>query len=36
MQTRAAVAWKAGEPLTVETIAIEDPKAASAPTQRKQ
>ncbi len=27
MQTRAAVAWKAGEPLTVETIDIEGPKA---------
>src|SRR6478752_9595350 len=27
MQTRAAVAWKAGEPLTVETIEIEGPKA---------
>src|SRR5215471_15781779 len=26
MQTRAAVAWKAGEPLTVETIEIEGPK----------
>src|SRR5690349_6304019 len=27
MKTRAAVAWKAGEPLTVETIDIEGPKA---------
>lgn len=27
MQTRAAVAWKAGAPLTVETIDIEGPKA---------
>src|SRR6476659_9622363 len=27
MQTRAAVAWKAGEPLTIETIEIEGPKA---------
>jgi S-(hydroxymethyl)glutathione dehydrogenase/alcohol dehydrogenase len=27
MQTRAAVAWKASEPLTVETIEIEGPKA---------
>ena len=27
MQTRAAVAWGAGEPLTVETIEIEGPKA---------
>ena len=27
MQTRAAVAWKAGEPLTIETINIEGPKA---------
>jgi S-(hydroxymethyl)glutathione dehydrogenase/alcohol dehydrogenase len=26
MQTRAAVAWKAAEPLTVETIEIEGPK----------
>ena len=26
MQTRAAVAWKAGEPLTIETIEIEGPK----------
>ena len=26
MKTRAAVAWKAGEPLTVETIDIEGPK----------
>ena len=27
MQTRAAVAWQAGEPLTIETIDIEGPKA---------
>src|SRR5260221_7137800 len=27
MQTRAAVAWKAGEPLTIEAIEIEGPKA---------
>src|SRR5450631_4451308 len=27
MQTRAAVAWKAGEPLSIETIEIEGPKA---------
>jgi S-(hydroxymethyl)glutathione dehydrogenase / alcohol dehydrogenase len=27
MQTRAAIAWKANEPLTVETIDIEGPKA---------
>jgi S-(hydroxymethyl)glutathione dehydrogenase/alcohol dehydrogenase len=27
MQTRAAVAWKAGEPLTIETIDMEGPKA---------
>jgi S-(hydroxymethyl)glutathione dehydrogenase/alcohol dehydrogenase len=27
MQTRAAVAWKAGEPLTIETIELEGPKA---------
>jgi len=26
MQTRAAIAWKAGEPLTIETIEIEGPK----------
>ncbi|WP_046865681.1 S-(hydroxymethyl)glutathione dehydrogenase/class III alcohol dehydrogenase [Microvirga massiliensis] len=26
MQTRAAVAWKAGEPLTIETIELEGPK----------
>jgi S-(hydroxymethyl)glutathione dehydrogenase/alcohol dehydrogenase len=30
MKTRAAVAWKAGEPLTVETIEIEGPKAGEA------
>ena len=28
MQTRAAVAWQAGEPLTMETIDIEGPKAS--------
>ena len=27
MKTRAAVAWKAGEPLTIESIDIEGPKA---------
>src|SRR3569832_1972289 len=27
MKTRAAVAWKAGEPLTIEELAIEGPKA---------
>src|SRR5664280_3523414 len=27
MKTRAAVAWKAGEPLSIETIDIEGPKA---------
>ena len=27
MKTRAAVAWKAAEPLTIETIDIEGPKA---------
>jgi S-(hydroxymethyl)glutathione dehydrogenase / alcohol dehydrogenase len=27
MQTRAAVAWKAGEPLSIETVDIEGPKA---------
>jgi S-(hydroxymethyl)glutathione dehydrogenase / alcohol dehydrogenase len=27
MKTRAAVAWKAGEPLTIEEIAIEGPKS---------
>ena len=27
MQTRAAIAWKAGEPLAIETIEIEGPKA---------
>ena len=26
MKTRAAVAWKAGAPLTIETIDIGDPK----------
>jgi S-(hydroxymethyl)glutathione dehydrogenase / alcohol dehydrogenase len=30
MKSRAAVAWKAGEPLTVETIEIEGPKAGEA------
>jgi S-(hydroxymethyl)glutathione dehydrogenase / alcohol dehydrogenase len=28
MKTRAAVAWKAGEPLSIETIDIEGPKAS--------
>ncbi|HEX2512372.1 MAG TPA: alcohol dehydrogenase catalytic domain-containing protein, partial [Xanthobacteraceae bacterium] len=28
MQTRAAVAWQAGEPLAIEMIEIEGPKAA--------
>ena len=27
MKSRAAVAWKAGEPLSIETIDIEGPKA---------
>jgi len=27
MQTRAAVAWKAGEPLTIETVELEGPRA---------
>ena len=27
MQTRAAVAWEAGKPLSIETITIEGPKA---------
>src|SRR6478609_8711941 len=27
MQVRAAVAWKAGEPLVVETVQLEGPKA---------
>ncbi len=27
MKTRAAVAWKAAEPLTIETIDLEGPKA---------
>jgi len=27
MQTRAAVAWKAGDPLTIETVELEGPKA---------
>jgi S-(hydroxymethyl)glutathione dehydrogenase/alcohol dehydrogenase len=27
MKTRAAIAWKAGEPLTIETIELEGPKA---------
>ena len=27
MQTRAAVAWEAGKPLTIETITLEGPKA---------
>ena len=29
MQTRAAVAWKAGEPLSIETIEIEGPNLAT-------
>ena len=27
MQTRAAVAWKAGEPLSIETVDLEGPRA---------
>ena len=27
MKMRAAVAWKAGQPLTIETVDIEGPKA---------
>ena len=27
MQTRAAVAWKAGEPLTIETVDLKGPRA---------
>ena len=27
MQTRAAVAWKAGHPLTIETVDLQGPKA---------
>ena len=27
MQTRAAVAWKAGAPLTIETVELEGPRA---------
>ena len=27
MKTRAAVAWKAGEPLTIETVDLEGPRA---------
>jgi S-(hydroxymethyl)glutathione dehydrogenase / alcohol dehydrogenase len=30
MKSRAAVAWRAGEPLTIETIEIEGPKAGEA------
>ena len=30
MKTRAAVAWKAGEPLSIETIEIDGPKAGEA------
>src|SRR5450759_5154670 len=30
MKTRAAVAWKAGEPLTIETVDIEGPQAGEA------
>jgi len=26
MQTRAAVAWKAGQPLTIETVDLQGPK----------
>ena len=26
IQTRAAVAWKAGQPLTIETLDLEGPK----------
>ena len=27
MKTRAAVAWKAGAPLTIETVDLEGPRA---------
>ena len=27
MKTRAAVAWEAGKPLTIETVDLEGPKA---------
>src|SRR5580700_1722293 len=30
MQTRAAVAWKAGAPLTIETVDLEGPRAGEA------
>jgi S-(hydroxymethyl)glutathione dehydrogenase/alcohol dehydrogenase len=30
MKTRAAVAWKAGEPLTIETVDLEGPRAGEA------
>ena len=30
MKTRAAVAWKAGEPLSIETVDIEGPKTGEA------
>lgn len=33
MQTRAAVAWKAGERLAIETIEIEGPKAGEVPVE---
>ena len=27
MKTRAAVAWQAGQPLTIETLDLDDPRA---------
>ncbi|MBC7956291.1 MAG: S-(hydroxymethyl)glutathione dehydrogenase, partial [Cytophagales bacterium] len=27
MKTRAAIAWKAGQPLAIETVDLEGPKA---------
>src|ERR1700709_501373 len=30
MKTRAAVAWKAGQPLTIETVDLEGPRAGEA------
>ena len=30
MKTRAAVAWEAGQPLTIEEVDIEGPKAGEA------
>src|SRR5689334_21119283 len=30
MKTKAAVAWKAGEPLTIETVDLEEPRAGEA------